>query len=59
MSVTQSVSKSRPTCPRCGSGNIIYVGYKYRKGAKLHLAQCKNCGAIFTAERIPLGEQHG
>lgn len=37
-------------CPKCGSRNSVWRGYRYNKTGKKRLRKCKNCGVNFTPD---------
>jgi 2-polyprenyl-3-methyl-5-hydroxy-6-metoxy-1,4-benzoquinol methylase/glycosyltransferase involved in cell wall biosynthesis len=49
-------------CPACGSGNAQYVLYDYDRIVNTvgdwHLAQCENCGFIYTQPQPDLAEKY-
>ncbi len=55
MATTEPKLSSKPQCPRCGSTNTFFTGWRYRRGYKVHIAVCKSCGSIFPVEKEPLG----
>lgn len=37
-------------CPKCGSKDSVWRGYRYNKSVKKRLRKCKNCGTKFTPD---------
>lgn len=38
------------TCPKCGSQDSIWHGYRYSKSGRKRLRKCKGCGTKFTPD---------
>jgi transposase-like protein len=37
-------------CPKCGSRDSVWRGYRYNESGKKRLRKCKNCGAKFSPD---------
>ncbi len=37
-------------CPKCGSYDNVWRGYRYNESGKKRLRKCKSCGAKFTPD---------
>jgi transposase-like protein len=37
-------------CPKCGSTDTLWRGYRYNKSSKKRLRKCKHCGRKFTPD---------
>lgn len=37
-------------CPKCGSQDSVWRGYRYNKSVKKRLRKCKSCGTKFTPD---------
>jgi transposase-like protein len=39
-------------CPRCGSSDTVWRGYRYNEKSKKRLRLCKACGRKFTPDPV-------
>jgi len=37
-------------CPKCGSQDSVWRGYRYNESGKKRLRKCKNCGSKFSPD---------
>ena len=37
-------------CPKCGSNDSVWRGYRYNESGKRRLRKCKNCGSKFSPD---------
>lgn len=47
-------SSSKPSCPYCGSTDIIHKGHRKNKAGPVQLFKCKSCGRRFSESRTKI-----